>query len=1050
MKTAVVMTVLSILHFLSAGAQIFTVKTTSIPDKQTLVSVVSRFEVRFSEPIDITKNADWNNHSGVSPVPFVNIIFKSKTQHEQAVTSYQINDSATVLTLNLQLQPESAYEIRIWGGRSLTALDLDYFTQSFTTSASFPTAKISGIVSGEFSSEDDYLLLLPSEISLFSSELDVLIDAYRMAVIVQNGSYSFSDVENGSYQVILIGNRAGDPFFDYMAGDEIGVYDPDKNGIPDQVIIKDGISITDIDVALFQTSPSPTETNQSLAAQYAAVWASDAELLMVQSYRPADSLGVSDSWGYTFFSQLSGNMLTALYSGTSLLLAVEEIAPLSLKREFQGIYPVWKGSSEIATVLLKEVKTRPYYVPGYPFKMTMVLVPFMSGFGEKEKNIPEIPANSWTNQKVNHIARLQNSSESTQNELVKPVWYCEVESYDTKCKCDGIVLEEFLVSGFTSHILKLKMASAAVSFNELDMDLKWKNSDEEIVAIFSMDLSDTGTSEWGQITYDKLSFIYKTYFSVGNMVFPIPMTYPIQVPGILVKPIRGNWLDSPSAVKLADSVVFTENPGLVGRNLTLMHETQFFPKDTSLYWYATYYDYYDRINASRSIEQKMMAKVIELFDYETALNARTGEVRQDSIIHVKTRMDEVISEAKKWSQLAELFNIEAIGLKGQKGSTAWVYDFKRPLLNDYLRIFVSATDLLSVPVNIPIGIKTENETLTIDFIGDDSVSVVQSIYNEIDFPVSAVGLFACNGEPVWVLRPDFNSYSKNWKTTPPIREEDEFFIYLNGKTGRLIDSLDLFFNEKAGIRAAFGSTLGLLKGKSLKVIRADNIDSTGKARVWRYIWSLDNGGVLMVLTHGNMEVPVYEENIQSEMVTYISSIPELKPGWKSSEETAAAIMNWMQSNPIQKEIGRVSATLLTGGFPDYSLPTNPETEYWYVEFRESESDWDTIIVLKAMTGEIYTSIDQVESKIMAFSLDQNYPNPFNPETMIRFSLPEQQNVKLTLFSITGQKIGFLLDEVRGPGSHEIRLRADHLASGVYFYRIDAGTFTETRKMVLIK
>ncbi|MBN8704722.1 MAG: T9SS type A sorting domain-containing protein [Bacteroidetes bacterium] len=1049
MKTLVIYIMITILQVMTANAQSFYVKSTSIPDKKTNVPLSNQFAIRFSEPIDITKQADWNEHNGASPVPFVNLIFKSKNQNEQPVLSFQINDSATVLTLNLQLQSESAYELRIWGGRSLSLVDLDYFSIGITTASIFPTGKINGLVTSDFSVENDYLILLPSEVSLFNTDLDVLIDAYRMAAIAPNGSFTFTDVEDGSYQVILIGNRVGDPFFDYTEGDDIGVYDQDKNGIPDAVLISGGGIVSGLELSFFINSPSPTEINQNLAAQYALNWAADSRLWNVQSFRLVDSVGVSDSWGYTYFSQSSGKMLSVMFSGTNLLLAIEDMMPIARKKEFEGLFPVWKGSAEVAAVIWKEVKTRPYYKTGFPPKMSMALLPFMSDYGGMEKRFLEGSFNRLTkkNFELNQIAIPEIVSES---DLIKPVWYSEVYSTDRKCKSGPGKVEEFLVSGFTSHILNFNMASASVSFTELDMELNWKEAKEEIVAIFSMDLSDTGTSEWGQITYDKLKFVYKAYFSIGNVIIPISMNYPIQVPGILVKPIRGNWLDSPVAVELADGEMLIGNPNMIGRNLTLMHETQFFPKDTSLYWYATYYDYFDREPSHLSIEQRVNSKVTELLNYQIALNARTGEVRKDSIIHVRTRLDEAISEAKKWSPNADLFNIEAVGLKNQKGTTAWVYDFKRPLINDYLRIFVSATDLLTVPVNIPVGIKTENESLTTDFIGDDSVNVVQSIYNEIDFPVSAVGLFAYNGQPVWVLKPDFESYDFNKREGPPVLVEDEFFIYLDGKTGRLIDSLDMLFNEKAGIRAAFGNIAGLMIGKSLKVIRAENIDSTGLARVWRYIWSLETGGVMMVLTHGNMEVPVLEENLESEMVQYVSSIPELKPGWMGSEETAAALMNWMQTNPINKNIDRVSATLLTGEFPEYTFPTDPETEYWFIEFREEESEWDTIVVIKALTGEIYTEVSQVESKIMPFSLEQNYPNPFNPETMIRFTMPEQERVKLTLYSVTGQKIGILLDETRRAGTHQIRFRADHLASGVYLYKIDAGTYSETRKMILIK
>ncbi len=85
-----------------------------------------------------------------------------------------------------------------------------------------------------------------------------------------------------------------------------------------------------------------------------------------------------------------------------------------------------------------------------------------------------------------------------------------------------------------------------------------------------------------------------------------------------------------------------------------------------------------------------------------------------------------------------------------------------------------------------------------------------------------------------------------------------------------------------------------------------------------------------------------------------------------------------------------------------------------------------------------------------FALEQNYPNPFNPVTDIQFSLPEPANVRLDVFNVLGQKVATLLDENLPAGYHRVEWDAGSYASGVYLYRIQAGTFTDTRKMVLLK
>jgi hypothetical protein len=86
----------------------------------------------------------------------------------------------------------------------------------------------------------------------------------------------------------------------------------------------------------------------------------------------------------------------------------------------------------------------------------------------------------------------------------------------------------------------------------------------------------------------------------------------------------------------------------------------------------------------------------------------------------------------------------------------------------------------------------------------------------------------------------------------------------------------------------------------------------------------------------------------------------------------------------------------------------------------------------------------------SYSLQQNYPNPFNPNTTIKFSLPEQTNVKIKIFNSIGQEITTLLNTEIAAGNHAVDFNAASLSSGVYFYRIETPNFTSTKKMILIK
>jgi len=86
----------------------------------------------------------------------------------------------------------------------------------------------------------------------------------------------------------------------------------------------------------------------------------------------------------------------------------------------------------------------------------------------------------------------------------------------------------------------------------------------------------------------------------------------------------------------------------------------------------------------------------------------------------------------------------------------------------------------------------------------------------------------------------------------------------------------------------------------------------------------------------------------------------------------------------------------------------------------------------------------------AFSLSQNYPNPFNPTTVIHYTVPKTSLVNLSVFNLLGQEVKTLVNEEKSPGEYEVRFDGSNLPSGIYFYRLVAGDFVKTMKMLLMK
>jgi photosystem II stability/assembly factor-like uncharacterized protein len=132
--------------------------------------------------------------------------------------------------------------------------------------------------------------------------------------------------------------------------------------------------------------------------------------------------------------------------------------------------------------------------------------------------------------------------------------------------------------------------------------------------------------------------------------------------------------------------------------------------------------------------------------------------------------------------------------------------------------------------------------------------------------------------------------------------------------------------------------------------------------------------------------------------------------------------------------------------------TLERNEYTYIDskvsagkyiYRLKQTDYDGTY---SYSGEVEVNIELPS----VFTLDQNYPNPFNPVTMIKYSLPTNVFVSLSVYNSLGEKVGTLVNSIQDAGNYEVSFDASGLSSGIYFYKLEAGAFTSSKKMILLK
>jgi CubicO group peptidase (beta-lactamase class C family) len=174
-------------------------------------------------------------------------------------------------------------------------------------------------------------------------------------------------------------------------------------------------------------------------------------------------------------------------------------------------------------------------------------------------------------------------------------------------------------------------------------------------------------------------------------------------------------------------------------------------------------------------------------------------------------------------------------------------------------------------------------------------------------------------------------------------------------------------------------------------------------------------------------------------------------------------LNWSTATETNNQMFEIerrkeNSDFVLIGFAEGTGTTTERQEYSYVDrdvttgkyfYRLKQIDYNgTYEYLPA--GQAGSIEIEVDATPVSFSLEQNYPNPFNPSTTIKFNLPEKEFVTIKVYDVMGNEVATLINDEKPAGSLSIEFDASDLASGSYFYKLQAGNNITTRKMILLK
>jgi len=293
--------------------------------------------------------------------------------------------------------------------------------------------------------------------------------------------------------------------------------------------------------------------------------------------------------------------------------------------------------------------------------------------------------------------------------------------------------------------------------------------------------------------------------------------------------------------------------------------------------------------------------------------------------------------------------------------------------------------------------------------------------------------------------------------------------YVNQPNGQDLDDLDSFTMHRAHVRQ-FDTHRSLLANHTIKLNPATAAVRWYEFRDYGSGWDMYQTGTYSPDNRDRWMASIamnkYGDIALGYSLSSKNDYPSIYITGQTADYSGTGIMN-VEETLVWAGTGSQTDASRWGDYSMMSVDPRDDKTFWFTtEYYEETAGFDFKTRIAAFRlnsaggagaiadgGAANTSeaSQQIASDVPTeFAVDQNYPNPFNPTTMVTYSVPEAAHVSVKVYNMLGQEVATLVNEVRDAGNHNVSFDAAGLTAGVYIYVMESGSFSETRRMTLLK